>query len=309
MTGAVLHQPHMRVATDPPVLRVCDVRHAYGATAALDGVDLEVASGECVALLGPNGAGKTTLVRSIIGLLHPDRGTISVDGGDPSAAATRRRLGVVQQDVGFPKTLTVSDVVRGAAERSGTTDIESVLTEMGLHELRRRRAAALSGGQQQRLQLAMGLVSDPALLVLDEPTVGLDVEARSRFWASIGRRRDAGTGVLLTTHIVDEAGAVADRIVVIDRGSIVIEGTPAQLRRTLPDRWIEATTTLAPETIRALDGVAGVLATPNGVRITATDPEGVVRWLLQHDPELADLTVTAASLDDVLLTLTNGASA
>ena len=301
------------ITLDPTrhVLDVDDVRHRYGGTVALDGVSLEVAAGECVALLGPNGAGKTTLVRSIVGLLKPDAGRIAVAGGDPANPAVRRNLGVVQQEVGFPKTLTVHDVVMGAAARAGVPRDagRSALREMGLEDLGDRRASALSGGQQQRLQLAMGLVADPVLLVLDEPTVGLDVEARASFWSAIRRRRDSGAGVLLTTHIVDEAGAVADRIVVIDRGSIVVEGSPADLRRTLPDREIEATTALDLAELKALDGVGSVERVGTRVRITATRAESIVRWMLDHDPQLTDLTISTASLDDVLLDLTRKATA
>jgi ABC-2 type transport system ATP-binding protein len=155
----------------------------------------------------------------------------------------------------------------------------------------------------------MGLVSDPVLLVLDEPTVGLDVEARAAFWSSIRRRRDAGAGVLLTTHIADEAGSVADRVVVIDRGRVVVEGTPAELRRTLPDRQIEATTRLDVERLRTLEGVDSVEPTSTGVRITATEAELVVRWMLHADPDLTDLTINTAALDDVLISMTKGAAA
>jgi ABC-2 type transport system ATP-binding protein len=220
-------------------------------------------------------------------------------------------MGVVQQEVGFPKTLTVHDVVRGAADRAGASPgaVESSLAEMGLAGLERRRAADLSGGQQQRLQLAMGLVADPVLLVLDEPTVGLDVEARAGFWSSIRRRRDAGAGVLVTTHIVDEAGAVADRIVVIDRGRIVVQGSPLELRRTLPDRRIEATTSLDIQELRALDGVGSVERIGSRVRVSTTGVEPVVRWMLHNDPRLSDLTIATASLDDVLLDITRKVAA
>jgi ABC-2 type transport system ATP-binding protein len=264
-----------------------------------------------VALLGPNGAGKTTLVRSILGLLKPEAGRVAVAGGDPAIPAVRRNLGVVQQEVGFPKTLTVQDVVMGAVARSGASRdaAGSAMREMGLDGLEHRRAASLSGGQQQRLQLAMGLVADPLLLVLDEPTVGLDVEARASFWSAIRRRRDSGAGVLLTTHLVDEAGAVANRIAVIDRGSIVVEGTPSDLRRTLPDREIEATTEIDVAELRALDGVGAVERLGPRVRINATQAESIVRWMLAHDPELTDLTISTASLDDVLLDLTRKATA
>lgn len=310
MTSTLTGAGPTSVGVTQPVLDVEDVSHSYGETVALDGLSLRVEGGECVALLGPNGAGKTTLVQAIVGLLKPGSGRVSVAAGDPMVPAVRRRLGVVQQEAGFPKTLTVMDVVRGAAARAGAPPeaVRYALVEMGLDGLARHRAASLSGGQQQRLQLAMGLVSDPVLLVLDEPTVGLDIEARAAFWSSIRRRRDAGAGVLLTTHIVDEAGAVADRIVVIDRGRIVVEGTPSELRRTLPDREIEVSTALDVAELRALDGVGSVERTGSRVRITATEAEAIVRWMLDRDPELTDLTISTSSLDDVLLDLTRKAA-
>jgi ABC-2 type transport system ATP-binding protein len=176
---------------------------------------------------------------------------------------------------------------------------------MGLAGLEDRRAAKLSGGQQQRLQLAMGLVADPVLLVLDEPTEGLDVGARRRFWETIRRRLDDGAGVLITTHLVEEAAAVADRVVVVDRGRVVAEGTPDELRRQLPDRRIEVRTSLSANVIRALDSVHSVELRDGRTVIAASDSEQVVKTLLELDPAASDLTVATASLEEVLVALTN----
>jgi ABC-2 type transport system ATP-binding protein len=289
------------------VLEVRGLVHRYGDHMALAGVDLTVKSGECVALLGPNGAGKTTLVRNVIGLIQGNADLIEVAGGDPRSAGTRRRLGVVQQAVGFPRTLTVGEIVSGAATRRGCPPEAAgqAIAEMGLAGLEKRRAAKLSGGQQQRLQLAMGLVADPVLLVLDEPTEGLDVEARRRFWETIRRRLESGAGVLVTTHLVDEAAAVADRVVVVDRGRVVAEGTPDELRRTLPDRRIEIRTTVPAEVIRALDSVESVALRDGRTVIAATNSEQVVRTLLDLDPDAHDLTVATASLEEVLVAMTH----
>jgi ABC-2 type transport system ATP-binding protein len=289
-------------------LEVNGLRHAYGDVEALAGVSLSVEEGEFVALLGPNGAGKTTLVRSIVGLVKPASGTVSVAGGDPAKAIVRQRLGVVQQDVGFPRTLTVAEVVEGAAARAGG-DLEAArraMDEMGLDRVRKRRASDLSGGQQQRLQLAMGLVGDPVLLVLDEPTVGLDVSARRAFWQTLSERRRRGTGILLTTHIVEEAeAAVADRVVVLDGGTVVAEGTPDELRRFLPGRRISAQTSVPVEAIRAVDEVVSAASTADKMVITAIHAEPVVRVLLELDRNLNDLEVATPSLDEVLAQLTS----
>ncbi|MFS8493770.1 MAG: ABC transporter ATP-binding protein [Actinomycetes bacterium] len=289
------------------LLAVHDLRHTYGDEVALAGVDLSVDAGEFVALLGPNGAGKTTLVRSVIGLIQPTSGSVRVAGGSPARAEVRRRLGVVQQDVGFPSTLTVREIVEGAAARAGAGKdrAKAAMTEMGLADLARRRASNLSGGQQQRLQLAMGLVADPALLVLDEPTVGLDAASRKAFWATLEERRNRGTGILLTTHIVEEAAALADRIVVLHKGRVVAEGTPSELQRTLPGRRVTARTSVPAEVLRAVDGVVSVTAGDGEVDIAATIAEPVVRTMLELDPTTSDLVVATAPLDEVLIALTN----
>jgi len=289
------------------LLEVRGLVHRYGDYTALAGVDLTVDAGECVALLGPNGAGKTTLVRNVIGLIEGNADLIRVAGGHPRSAETRRKLGVVQQAVGFPRSLTVGEIVGGAAARRGCPPEAAghAIAEMGLAGLEKRRADKLSGGQQQRLQLAMGLVADPVLLVLDEPTEGLDVEARRRFWKTIRRRLDNGAGVLITTHLVDEAAAVADRVVVVDRGRVVAEGTPDELRRTLPDRRIEVHTKVPVSVIRALDSVEAAELRDGRTVIATTDSEQVVRTLLHLDPEASDLTVATASLEEVLIAMTH----
>lgn len=289
------------------VLEVRGLVHRYGDHTALDSVDLTVGAGECVALLGPNGAGKTTLVRNVIGLIEGQADHIEVAGGHPRRPETRRRLGVVQQAVGFPRSLTVGEIVSGAAVRRDCPPeaASRAIAEMGLAGLEKRRAAKLSGGQQQRLQLAMGLVADPVLLVLDEPTEGLDVGARRRFWRTIRRRLDRGAGVLITTHLVEEAAAVADRVVVIDRGRVIAEGTPEELRRTLPDRRISVQTKVPLNVIRALDSVQAAELRDDRTVIATTDSELVIRALLDLDPEANDLTVATATLEEVLLAMTS----
>ncbi len=289
------------------VLEVRGLVHRYGDQTALAGVDLTVQAGELVALLGPNGAGKSTLVKNVIGLIEGEADLIEVAGGNPRRAETQRKLGVVQQAVGFPRSLTVGEIVGGAAVRKGRSPeaASRAIAEMGLAGLEKRRASELSGGQQQRLQLAMGLVSDPILLVLDEPTEGLDVQARRHFWDTIRQRLADGAGVLITTHLVDEAASVADRVVVVDRGRVVAEGTPDELRRTLPDRRISVKTNLPVSVIRALDSVEAVELRDGRTVIATTDSEQVIRTLLDLDPEANDLTVATASLEEVLIAMTN----
>ncbi len=288
------------------VLHVGGVRHRYGSHVALDGVDLAVGAGECVALLGPNGAGKTTLIGLATGLLAVQSGEVTVCGGDPRRPATRRRLGVVQQEMGFPPTETVAELVRGAAVRAGrpAAAAAGVLAEVGAQDLAGRRARKLSGGQQQRVALAMALVGAPDLLLLDEPTVGLDVAARRAFWADLARRRDAGVGMLLTTHIVEEAAAVADQVVVLHRGRVVAADSPAGLTALLPDRTITARTSLDDPALRALPGVRTLARDGDRVRVGTAEPERVLRAWLALDHGLGDLRVEGAGLEEALLTLT-----
>jgi ABC-2 type transport system ATP-binding protein len=288
------------------VVTIRGLDHRYGATHALRGVDLTVAAGECVALLGPNGAGKTTLVGALTGMLAPSAGIARIDGADPRRPATRRRLGVVHQQAGFPRTLKVRELVSGWAVRAGrpASDADAVLTEVSLRDLTKRRVTALSGGQQQRLQLAMALVVDPTLLVLDEPTVGLDIDARRRFWATLAARRDRGTAVLLTTHQIEEAAAVADRVVVLHEGTVIASGHPADLTAQLPDRTITARTALRDSELRALPDVLDVTVADGRMRAATARAEATVQALLAADPTLSDLRVEGATLEQAIVALT-----
>ncbi len=293
------------------VLDIRGVSHRYGALTALEGVDLSVGAGECVALLGPNGAGKTTLVGLATGLLGVQRGRVRVCGADPRIAATRRHLGVMQQSMGFPRTLTVAELVRGAAARAGrpTAVATPAMAEAGVTDLARRRAGKLSGGQQQRVALAMALVGEPDLLLLDEPTVGLDVASRRAFWRVLAKRRADGVGIVLTTHILEEAAAMADRVVVLHRGRVVAQDTPTGLTARLADRTLTARTALELDTLRGLPGVLTAERDGDRVRLTSPDPEQVLRAWLPLDTALTDLRVEGAGLEQALLALTGSDSA
>jgi ABC-2 type transport system ATP-binding protein len=293
-----------------PVLAVQGVRHRFGGTCALDGVDLRVGAGECVALLGPNGAGKTTLVNLVSGLLARQDGRIRLAGGDPRNAATRRHLGVVQQSLGFPNTLKVGELITGAAVRGGRSRAAAgpVLAELGLTDLIGRRAGKLSGGQKQRVQLAMALVTEPDLLVLDEPTAGLDVPARRRFWQILAQRRARGTGVLVTTHLIEESATIADRVIVLDHGRVLADDTPDALVDRLPDRTVIARTSLGQERLAALPGVVSARTEGEHVRLGTRTPEALLRVLLAADPELSDLRVEGAGLAEAVVGLTEVAA-
>ena len=273
--------------TDVVTIRGLD--HRYGTTHALRGVDLTVAAGECVALLGPNGAGKTTLVSALTGRSHRPPA--------PSAST-------VQTPVGRPRVAAWASCTSTPGSRARHPDADAVLAEVGLLDLTKRRVTELSGGQQQRLQLAMSLVVDPTLLVLDEPTVGLDIDARRRFWATLAARRDRGTAVLLTTHQIEEAAAVADRVVVLHQGTVIASGSPADLTAQLPDRTVTARTALRDSELRALPDVLDVTVADGRMRAASARPEATVRALLAADPTLDDLRVEGASLEQAIVSMT-----
>lgn len=298
---------HAHQSTDA-MLEAYGVSHRYGDTLALDGVDLVVGAGECVTLLGANGAGKTTLVGLTIGLLAGQEGLVHVVGGDPRRAATRRHLGVVQQSVGLPNTLKVGELVAGAAVRAGAprSVAPAVLDELGLDDLTGRRAARLSGGQRRRVALAIALVADPALLVLDEPTVGLDAAARAGFWEIMARRRERGTAVLLTTHVVEETRRVADRVVVLHGGRVLADERPEALAARIADRTVTARTTLDAPRLEGLPGAAAVRIDAGRAHIRTSTPEALLRVLLAEDPDLSELTVDGASLEEAAASLTRG---
>ena len=297
------------MGTTEAVLAVDGLAYRYGETVALGGVDLRVDPGECVALLGPNGAGKSTLVSITVGLLVPQQGSVRILGGDPRRANTRRKLGVAQQTLGFPNTLTVNELVTGAAIRGGLRAAAAgpILAELGLTELAPRRVTKLSGGQKQRVQLAMALVTEPTLLVLDEPTVGLDTPARRHFWQILQRRREQGAAVLVTTHLIEESAAVADRVVVLDRGKVLADAPPAELVSRLPDRTVTVKTGLEQSELERLPGVLSIRHEHEKVKLQTQSPEDLLRVLLARDPALSDLRVEDAGLEEAVLALTEDA--
>ena len=219
------------------------VRKNYGAIEALRGLDLDIRRGELLTLLGPNGAGKTTAVRLLLGLSKPTGGRVELFGGDPRDASSRTRLGAMLQIARVPETLRVREHVHlFASYYPDPLPVEEAIRIAGLAGLEKRGFGQLSGGQQKRLLFALAIVGNPELLVLDEPTTGLDVESRRGLWKQIRAFVDSGPSVLLTTHYLTEAEALADRIVVIDHGMVVAEGTPREIRgeaASLEDAFVE----------------------------------------------------------------------
>jgi ABC-2 type transport system ATP-binding protein len=286
------------------IARLENVTKKYGSVVALDGVNLSLGPG-VTALLGPNGAGKTTAVKLLLGLARADAGRVTVAGGDPRRSTTREQLGAMMQVARVPETLKVREHVDLFCHYyPNPLRIGDVLATAGLTALADRRYGTLSGGEKQRVLFALAICGNPPLLLLDEPTVGFDVETRRSFWDSIGTLARSGKSVLLTTHYLEEADALADRVVVIDRGRIVAEGTPAAIKQQAATKIIRCRTMLTETELRAIAGVRVVRSAGGRTEIVVTVDEAVVREMLARDPSLSDLEVAGAGLEEAFLALT-----
>jgi ABC-2 type transport system ATP-binding protein len=283
-----------RLAIMSAAINVLGLRKRYGDFAAVDGVDLEVSTGEILALLGPNGAGKTTTVEICEGYRTRDAGEVLVLGVDPAAADLdwRQRVGIVLQTSGFTEELSVRETVAHFASLyRSPREVDALIDAVGLTEKAGTRARLLSGGQQRRLDVAIGVVGRPELLFLDEPTTGFDPEARRHFWELILRLRDEGTTILLTTHYLEEAEALADRVAVIVDGRVVADAPPSTLggraEAAAIVHWVDA------------DG-------PHELR-TRNPTFAVAELAARYDGDIPELTVTRPTLEDVYLRLIGAA--
>lgn len=288
------------------------VKKNYGDIRALRGVNFRLRAGEVVALLGPNGAGKTTAVKLLLGLIQPNSGRVRVFGGDPANPENRMRTGAMLQVGKVPETLRVHEHIDlFSSYYTNPMPLHEVLATSGLEKLGDRMFGDLSGGQRQRVLFALAICGDPELLFLDEPTVGLDVEARRALWDEIRRLVKRGKTVLLTTHYLEEADALADRIAVINQGEIIAEGTPAHIKAQTSGKRIRCNTALSVASLLQIPGVTDARQDREAMEIHAREAEPVVRALLERDSSLSGLEITSAGLEEAFLALTqdNGENA
>jgi ABC-2 type transport system ATP-binding protein len=301
---------------DGSALRVSGLRKRYKDVVAVDGIDLEVRAGECFGLVGPNGAGKTTTIEICEGLTARDAGDVEVLGmrWETDAPALRQRLGIQLQETQLTDKLTVLETLRlfRSFYRQGSTP-EAVIALVQLQEKRDARIVTLSGGQKQRLALACALVGDPELLFLDEPTTGLDPQARRQLWDLIGEFRRTGRTTVLTTHYMEEAERLCDRVAIVDRGKVIAMDAPDRLVASIGAGHVvefpaEATVAVDLEAFRRVDGVRDARTEDGTVRVQVTDLQRVLPPLLEEvrrqQIPLAELRTHSATLEDVFVFLT-----
>ncbi|MFN7387783.1 MAG: ABC transporter ATP-binding protein [Lysobacteraceae bacterium] len=292
-----------------PRAELSGVHHRYGAVTALEGVDLILAPGEVLALLGPNGAGKSTVLGLLAGRLRPQRGLVRLCGADPRDPATRRHLGVMLQEARLPEVLTVAEIIGGfAAAYTAPRPLDEVLALAGLEDLAHRRYAALSGGQQRRVQFAVAIVGRPAVVFVDEPTTGLDADARRQFWGVLRQLRAQGVSMVLTTHYLEEADALADRIAVMRGGRVIAVDSPMALKARQGRTRVRCRTALAEPDVAGWDGVLGVVREGDLLTIDCRNAESVIRSLLERDPTLSGLEVVPQALEDAVIELVREAA-
>ncbi len=287
-------------------IRLASLSKSYGPVLAVDGIDLVIAPGETVALLGPNGAGKSTTIDLILGLAKPNTGSVQVFGMAPADAVRAGAIGAMLQTGQLLRDLSVRELITMMASLyPNPMAVDDVLEVTGVTDLADRRTQKLSGGQTQRVRAAIALVSNPDLLILDEPTVAMDVEMRREFWTSMREFAARGKTVVFATHYLEEADSYADRIVLMARGRIVADGPATEIKATVGLRTIKATLPNVPvANLTGLDGVQGAEPRGESVVLHCSDSDAAIRALLRDFPAASDIEIAGAGLEEAFLLLT-----
>lgn len=321
MTATLSAAEHFETAQPSgEAIVVRGVSKRYGQVQALgglgggspDGVNLQLRRGELTALLGPNGAGKSTLIGLMLGLESPSSGSVRVLGGDPRLPQTRTRLGALPQDASVPAGVTVGELLAlYAALYPRPLSVNTVLELCDLRAQARQRASTLSGGQARRLDFGMSVIGDPDLLFLDEPTAAMDVQSRQVFWAGVGTMQTQGKTIVLTTHYLEEAERVVDRVVLLSAGQVIADGSPQQIKAGVRGATVRFVSRLNLTDLRALHDVleVNVSAHPGGggwecATLRTREPERLLAAVLATGAELSELEVSRATLEEAFLNLT-----
>ncbi|MEV0969901.1 ABC transporter ATP-binding protein [Microtetraspora glauca] len=283
---------------------LANVTKTFGATRAVDGLTLTIPRGRTVALLGPNGAGKSTAIGMLLGLFPPDSGTVSLFGRDPEQAVRHGRVGAMPQEGGIITRVTVRELLSFVSRTyREPLPLDRLLALAQLTGLRDRRVDRLSGGQAQRVRFAMAIAGDPELIVLDEPTAALDVEARRELWASMRGFAERGRTILFSTHYLEEADEQADRVIVINRGRVAADGTSAEIKREVAMTTVSVTVGGEAAWLGRLPGVTRMEVAGDRARLHSSDPDATVMALARAGA-VRDIEVTPADLEDAFVALT-----
>jgi ABC-2 type transport system ATP-binding protein len=295
--------------TDAPLAQLSSVHKRYGKTIALDGLDLSVRRGELLAVLGPNGAGKSTAIALMLGLQRPDAGSARLFGDLPERIESRYQVGVMMQEVALAPELKVRELIDLVASYyPAPHTVAEVLELTHTTPIAERAYGKLSGGQKRQAQFALAVCGRPSLLFLDEPTVGLDVQSREMLWGTIRRLVARGSSIVLTTHYLEEAEALADRVAVLAKGRLIASGTVNEMRSLVARKRISCATAVSVDEVRTWTGVASVSRDHDRLHIIANNADAVVRRLMAADVELHDLEVIRAGLAEAFAELTQEAA-
>lgn len=294
----------MGIPTNTTIASIKSVSKSYGAFRALDKVDLTVKSGEILSVLGPNGAGKTTLINLMLGRLSLDSGAINIFGLKPGRLELKRLCGAMLQVADLPETLTVKEHIQLFQSYYGQPmAYRQVVEYAGLSSFESKLSKELSGGQKQRLLFALSICGNPQLLFLDEPTVGMDVESRHSLWQAIENLKESGTSIILTTHYLEEADSLSDRIVMLNQGRIIQEGTPDQIKSQVNTQKIQFVSDLNIATLATLNFVQKATQSNGRFELQSSNASGTLLDLFSKTQNVEQLTVTGAALEDAFLQL------